>query len=231
MAYDTSFLMETVQLTARSLEREVYDHIRAAIQAGDLQPGDPLVEAQLSEQFGISKTPVREALIRLKRDGLVDGSLHRKNRVATPTREDIERAFEFREWIETEIAARAADDPTPELLSELKDSIDAATNALKDDDERAYIAAISGFSDILVDASGNRYASEALERLRNILVLIANVSRRSPSRRKQSITEHQKILRAIKSKDATAARKATRDHLRSIEADSLTALAEQDASA
>lgn len=219
------------KFAARSLERDVYDYIRTAILAGDLEPGAPLVEAQLSEQFGISKTPVREALIRLKRDGLVDGSLHHKNRVATPTVEEIEHAFEFREWIEIEIAARAAENPTPELLGELKKSIDAATAALKDDDERAYISAISVFSDILVEANGNLYASEALERLRNTLGVIANVSRRSPSRRKRSIAEHRQILRAIKANDVEAARGATREHLRSIKADSLAALGEPDEAA
>jgi DNA-binding GntR family transcriptional regulator len=216
--------MRTIQLTARSLEQDVYDAIRQSILDGDLQPGDPLVEAQLSEQFGISKTPVREALIRLKRDGLVESAPHRINRVATPTREDIVHACEVREWIESQLAALVARDPSDKVLQGLKESIEAAEQALAELDDHAYVAAIRRFSDVLVESSGNRYAIEALERLRNTLSLIANVSRRAPTRRKRSIEQHRRIYRAIRRHDPEAAAAATREHLRSIEADSLEAL-------
>jgi DNA-binding GntR family transcriptional regulator len=216
--------MRTSPLTARSLEQEVYAAVRQSILDGDLQPGDPLVEAQLSEQFGISKTPVREALIRLKRDGLVESAPHRMNRVATPTREDIVHACELREWIETQLAAAIAQDPSEELLRGLKESIEAAEGGLKALDDHAYVEAIRRFSDLLVQSSGNRYAVEALERLRNTLSLIANVSRRAPSRRKRSIEQHRRIYRAIRRRDPAAAAEATREHLRSIEDDSLEAL-------
>jgi DNA-binding GntR family transcriptional regulator len=216
--------MHTTRLKPRSLETDVYQAIREAILGGELQPGDPLVEAQLSQRFGISKTPVREALIRLKRDGLVESPPHYVTRVATPTREDIIHACEVREWIETEIAAQLARDPDPQLLRDIKASIDTAAESLKKLDDPAYVAAVRRFSQILVEASGNRYAVEALERLCDTLALIANVSRRAPARRKRSIEEHREIYRAIRAREPEAAAAATREHLRSIEADSLDAL-------
>jgi DNA-binding GntR family transcriptional regulator len=212
-------------LTPRSLEADVFDAIRDMILNGDLSPGDPVVEAQLSAQFGISKTPVREALIRLKRDGLVEAAPHRTNRVATPTDDAIVQACEVRGWIEAQIAARLAADPGDRLLADLQASIEAAERALAAHDDHAYVEAVRSFSTVLVEASGNRYAIDALERLRYVLGLIANVSRRTPARRDRSIEEHRRILEAIRARDPEAAAQATYDHLTSIERDSLEALA------
>jgi DNA-binding GntR family transcriptional regulator len=216
--------MPSQKLTVRSLERDVYDSIREAILGGDLQPGDALVEAQLSAQFGISKTPVREALIRLKRDGLVESAPHYVNRVATPSSEDIVQACEVREWIETRVVASLAREANPQLLARLQASIEAAERALSEMDDHTYVDAVREFSQMLVDASGNRFAIEMFERLCNTLALIANVSRRAPERRKRSIAEHIKIYEAIRAKDPEAAAESTREHLRSIESDSLEAL-------
>jgi DNA-binding GntR family transcriptional regulator len=90
--------MPLARVQRQSLEASVYEAVREGIISGDLRPGDPLVEAQLSADLGISKTPVREALIRLARDGLVVQELHRRSRVATPTVEDVRQACEVRRW-------------------------------------------------------------------------------------------------------------------------------------
>jgi DNA-binding GntR family transcriptional regulator len=214
----------------RSLEESVYEAVRDGIISGELLPGDPLVEAQLSADMGISKTPVREALIRLARDGLVVQELHRRSRVATPTEEDVRQACEIRRWVETEIAAQAARDAPPELIEQLEASVAESERALKRSDSRRWATAIEAFSDALMDHAGNRYAADLLQRMRNILSLIANVSQVAPGRRSRSIDEHRAILEAIRQGDPKAAAKATRAHLDSIEADSLRAL-EQVASA
>lgn len=216
--------MESHRLTTQSLEERVYEALRDAIVTGTFRPGDTLVEAQLSERFGVSKTPVREALIRLKRDGLVESSLHRVNRVATPSAERIRQAFEVRSWIESALTARAAEAPSAALLRALKDSIDQAREALAADDTEGYVQAVRRFSDDIVSAGGNDYAEELLERLRNVLTLIAHISRETAGRRERSIAEHQAIYRAIKRKDPAKAAEATRLHLASIEQDSLQAL-------
>lgn len=198
--------------------------MRDGIISGELLPGDPLVEAQLSTDLGISKTPVREALIRLARDGLVVQELHRRSRVATPTVEDVRQACEMRRWVESEIAAQAARAASPELVQQLEASVADSERALKRNDARRWATAIETFSDALIDHSGNRYAAELLQRMRNVLSLIANVSQVAPGRRARSIHEHRAILEAIRNRDAKAAAKATQAHLDSIEADSLQAL-------
>jgi len=188
-------------LTQPSLEERVYDAVRDAIVTGEFRPGDALVEAQLSERFGISKTPVREALIRLKRDGLVEAELRCVNRVATPTEASIRQACEARVWIEAALAAHCALDPSAKLLAALSESIDRAQAALDADDDLAYGEAVRAYSDAIVLASENRYAQEFLERLRNVLTLIAHISREVPGRRVRSVEEHSAIYAAIEQRE------------------------------
>jgi DNA-binding GntR family transcriptional regulator len=208
----------------QTLEESVYETVRNGIISGELRPGDPLVEAQLSADMGISKTPVREALIRLTRDGLVVQELHRRSRVATPTAEDVRAACELRRWVEGEIAANAATSASPDVIATLEQSIEDSRRALKRRDQRGWAAAIDAFSEGLMAHSGNRYAAELLERMRNLLSLIGNLSQEAPGRRDRSIDEHQAIVDAIRAGDPDAARRATFAHLDSIEADSLGAL-------
>jgi DNA-binding GntR family transcriptional regulator len=128
--------------------------------------------------------------------------------------------------VESEIAAQAARDASDELIDELEDGIADSERALRARDTRRWAEAIGAFTDTLVAHSGNRYAAELLERMRNVLSLIANVSQVAPGRRERSIEEHRKILEAIRARDPDAAAKATHAHLRSIEADSMRAIAE-----
>jgi DNA-binding GntR family transcriptional regulator len=207
-----------------TIVQSVYEAIRTAIVTGEMRPGEPLVENVLSERYGISKTPVREALIRLRRDGLVESAPHRVTRVVTPTEEDILHVCQLREWIETPICAECARDPSQELLEELERSIDEAERALDESDDELYRAPIRRFTDQILACTENEYAVQALQRLRNILDLIANISRGTPGRRKRSIDEHRAILAALQAKDPERATEGVRVHLRSIAHDSIEAV-------
>ena len=213
------------ELKPRSLEREVYDALREDILRGELSPGEPLVEAQLAGSLGVSKTPVREALIRLQRDGLVTIIPYRGARVATPSPDDVRAACEVRDWIETRIAYKLAEAPPPELIDRLRENLAVSERALASGDEPTYLATVQEFSEVMIEASGNRYARQILSNLRNFLGVIASASRAVPGRRERSIREHRAIYRAIARGDADAAEQATRRHVRSILDDSLRALA------
>jgi DNA-binding GntR family transcriptional regulator len=216
--------MPLARVQRQSLEESVYEAVREGIISGELRPGAPLVEAQLSADLGISKTPVREALIRLARDGLVVQEPHRRSRVATPTVDDVRQACEVRRWVEAEIAAQAARNAPEAVTERLEASIRDSERALNARDAHRWAAAVETFTDALIEYAGNRYAADLLERMRNVLSLIANVSQAAPGRRARSVEEHRAILDAICSHDPDAAAEATRAHLRSIEVDSLQAL-------
>lgn len=204
------------QLKPRSLEREVYDALREEILIGARSPGEPLIEAQLSADLGVSKTPVREALIRLQRDGLVEITPYRGARVAMPSERDVHQACEVRTWIETQIARQIAEQASPELLRQLEENIEATDDALNRNDREGFVTTVLGFSELLLDASGNRYAKQVVESLRNVLALIANASRTTPGRARESIEEHRAIHAALAAGDPDAAEQATRAHLESI---------------
>ena len=216
--------MASTKLQTRALDDAVYEAIRDRIVSGELRPGDPVVEAQLSSEFGISKTPVREALIALGRDGLVDQVPYHVTRVATPKADDINQVCELRSWLEGEIAAEGALSSPPPLLRDLERSIVDARAALADRDLPAYTAAIDAFSDLLLAHSENRFAIQLVQRLRNILALIVNVAQLTAGRRERSIDEHAAIYDAMVAGDPEATRAATRVHMLSIEKDALRAL-------
>lgn len=214
----------TTKLRAPALDAAVYETIRDRIVSGDLRPGDPLVEAQLSTEFGISKTPVREALIALGRDGLVSQIPYHATRVATPKAEDIRQVCQLRTWLEGEITVEAALAEDRALVDALAANVADARGALAGKDLAAYVAAIDAFSDLLLAHSGNRFAIDVGERLRNFLALMANVAESTAGRRQRSIAEHAAIVDAIAAADPTAARKATAIHMQSIEKDALHSL-------
>ncbi len=210
----------------RSLERDVYEILCDHIVAGQLIPGDPLVEGRLSAELGVSKTPVREALIRLQRDGLVEIIPYRGARVASLSIDDVRSLCELRRWIEVRITRRVAERRPQALLDRLPRNVEAATRALDAGDHGAYVAAVREFSELLVAHGENAHAAHVLDQLRNKLALIANASRTTPGRARRSIEEHRAICEAIVAGQPDAAERATNEHIASVESDCLSTLSE-----
>ncbi|MCC6224478.1 MAG: GntR family transcriptional regulator [Thermoleophilia bacterium] len=202
------------------LERRVYERLRDEIVSGVLQPGAQLVEARIAEELGVSKTPVREALIRLQRDGLVEIEPYRGARVLEPSTEDVREVLELRLLLECQIARELARRRPPDVLSALAASIEESKRALAAEDTQRLLDALTEFSDVLADASGNSRMGKLLIDLRSVLLLIGSSSLRSPGREARSILEHEAILAAIRAGDEDAAAEATALHIGSIERDS-----------
>jgi DNA-binding GntR family transcriptional regulator len=209
------------RLKPRSLERDVYEILCSQIVGGRLVSGEPLVEGRLSAELGISKTPVREALIRLQRDGLVEIVPYRGARVASLSPHDVRDLCELRRWIEVPITRAVAERGPASLLERLSRNVEAAARALVDGKHDAYLSAVQGFSEMLVEHAQNAHAVEVLDRLRNKLALIANTSRTTPGRAGRSVEEHRAIFDAIASGDPDAAERATVAHILRIENDCL----------
>jgi DNA-binding GntR family transcriptional regulator len=203
------------------LERRVYERLRDEIVSGALRPGEQLVEARIAEQLGVSKTPVREALIRLQRDGLVAIEPYRGARVLEPSADDVREILELRALLECQIARDLAAERPPGALAALEASIARSREALAAGRTADLLDALTEFSDILAGACGNSRMAKLLVDLRSVLLLIGSTSLRAPGREGRSIEEHERILAAIRAGDPDAAAAATADHIRSIERDSL----------
>ena len=203
------------------LERRVYEQLRDEILSGTLTTGTQLVEARIATDLGVSKTPVREALIRLQRDGLVEIEPYRGARVIEPAESDVREILELRILLECHIARDLANRRPADVLDSLERTIEEGRQALQTGDDARVHSALTEFSDVMAEASGNKRLGKALDELRSVLLLIANTSLRRPGREARSLAEHERILAAIRAGDIEEAAAATEAHIRSIEEDSV----------
>jgi DNA-binding GntR family transcriptional regulator len=203
------------------LERRVYERIREDIASGFLRPGDQLVEARLANDLGVSKTPVREALIRLERDGLVEIEPYRGARVLELSPDDVRETLELRELLECHVARQLAATRPPDLLEALAATVTRGRAALERCDEAAVADALTEFGEIFMAGSPNNRLVAVLTELRSVLLLIGSGSLHAEGRQGRSLREHSRILAAIKRGDGDGAVAATAAHIRSVGHDTL----------
>lgn len=204
----------------------VYYAIRQAITSRKYLPAQRLVEADLAEQFQVSKTPIREALYRLEQDGLVQSVHNRGFTVRTITPDEMRNIYELRELYEGACArAAAVSEQSAEVAAQLRSYNEAAAAALTGDDIQRVHANFYAFDELIVAQSPNELLREQFERLAALISLGGTMSNLIPGRTKRSLGEHEAIAAAIAIGDADAAELLTRDHIRSILADQLRATA------
>ena len=203
----------------RQLETFCYDSIRAAILSGTLAPGEQLVESRLAREFGISKTPVREALIRLSADGLVEIAPYRGARVVEASPAEVHHIIELRLLLELPIIAALAETRPASVLERLQQSIDASRDALAADDRSAYLESIWAFSSIIYGTCENPRIVQVLSSLADQFHLIGATALRAQGRDRRSVDEHTAIFVAIRAGSAEQAVAAARQHVESITAD------------
>jgi DNA-binding GntR family transcriptional regulator len=189
-----------------------YERIRGYVLGGDAPPGARLGQVELAERFGISRTPVREALRRLTGEGLVDFHSNRGFRVADLGLDAVLRRMEVRFLVEPGIARLAAQRRTEEDLQHLREAI--ASQEGSGDGISAHDAS-RDFHIVLARASGN----EELVRVLNSLWLV-EVGRRLLARRTadpnwlhEDVSEHREILTAVREGRATDAERLMAEHI------------------
>ncbi|MGH7482742.1 MAG: GntR family transcriptional regulator, partial [Longimicrobiales bacterium] len=133
------------------------DEIRAWILAGNIEPGDRLVEDELASKLGVSRMPVREALTLLESEGFVDLVPRRGASVALVSAEEAVELFEVRSMLEGRAARLTARQRRPESLASLKDLIAAGRRAVKAGDRDVMPELHQAFHVALAEASGNHY--------------------------------------------------------------------------
>jgi DNA-binding GntR family transcriptional regulator len=192
---------------------EVYYRLRTDILELNLHPGDQLDEDQLASSYGVSRTPVREALRRLGADGLVTLRPHRGAYVSEISLREIWEIEQVCELIEPFAARNASGRMSPATIAELRREMDALDIEIPDrDDYIRYMQFDVRFHNAILDAAGNAIMRDMvthLYRRMNGVRLIANTHRFNPS-----ITEHRQILDAIESGDGDAAHDAALHHIR-----------------
>lgn len=204
----------------------VYEELKDAIIALRLPPGEPLREATLAGQLGVSKTPIREALARLEQDGLVETMSFKGAVVTGYSREDLLEIYELRELLEDAAARSAAESMSEEDLAHLA-SLSQQSRELRSSGDTAQMTAlISEFDTVLFEQVRNSRIRALIENLRAHLARIGQLTAGIPGRIETSVDEHDKIVAAITARDPDLAGQYMREHIRSVRDDQLRALEE-----
>ena len=202
-------------LRPRSLVDSIYETLLEAIVSGQLPHGSELNSVNLAKQLEVSRTPLREALRLLERDGLVHQEGNHKARVAEFSADDIREIYEVRLLLEAASAELAAKRISPDLLKALRSESDALNQHTCDVDwcEKA-IAFDLRFHEAIATASGNKRLKDEIHRYR-LLVRSFCVMTGRQATLQQALNEHIAILDALASGRPVAARKAMADHITS----------------
>jgi DNA-binding GntR family transcriptional regulator len=196
-----------------SLSKLAYDAILKSILSNEMQPNEIYNEMMLAKDLGISRTPVREALLELSVQGLVT-FLPRKGIVVNRfTENDVDEIFEIRRAIESAAVEKLASaDPPPDTRT-LQSSLDRQRDAVQKKDYWMYLRADRDFHVTLSKLTGNRRLMAISENIRNMVHLMGTQALELPGRAKAVLEEHERILDAIAKQKPQKAREAILDHL------------------
>jgi DNA-binding GntR family transcriptional regulator len=175
-----------------------------------------LSELALAEEFGVSRTPVREALKQLETEGLVEIRPRVGTFVTTPSRREITELFEMKELLEGAAARLLAQrGPVPEL-DRLHENLQLADVAVADDDSVRYAEYVEEFHNLIVLGADNSKLQAHYRTLMNQLAYsrLVNTSLRQPGRALQSEREHRRVFELIAAKDGDTAERVMREHVR-----------------
>jgi DNA-binding GntR family transcriptional regulator len=193
----------------------VYDLLRRSIFDHRLRPGARLSVPSIATELGVSRSPVREAVQRLVRDGLATEEPHKGAVVTTLGATELVPLYEVREVLEGLAARLAAERASRGQLAELRRALNQHSDALDRGDVEGHIAADVRFHAIVREAAGNADLAQALERIEGkvVIAILSGDVHRWPIR---ALAEHTTIFDALVAGDAVAAERAARAHIARI---------------
>ncbi len=195
---------------------KAYEYIRQRILDLTFKPGDRLLTADLAEQLGLSRTPVREALSRLKQDDLVESDTGWGFRVKFLSYAEVLQLYRVREILEVEAVREAAayiDDATIEILSEIQRK---AKSAIRQRDLVAFQLCNREFHGIIIAMSENKVLDGMLAQISDKIRLAGTISMRHREERvKEIFTANSRLLSGLKRRDPDVAERAIHAHIAS----------------
>jgi DNA-binding GntR family transcriptional regulator len=215
--------------TGQTLTDRVYLTVKEAILDLKFRPGSPLVEDDLARQLGTSKTPVRDALLALERDGLVTKIAYKGTYVSEVSLKDATEIFELRAVLEGLAARLATPALTAQDLAEAGRLLDAADEARERGDAEAASTYGARFHQLMHENADNGRLKPILEKLEEQLRRLRRLSDLVAGRLEKSAYEHRQILAALHNRDGLRAEAAMRQHLESVVADFSLAMDDESA--
>lgn len=192
---------------------EITGMLRNSIVVGELAPNSLHSVGSLAETIGVSRTPVREALIESAARGLVRFERNRGVRILQPTRADMADIYEVRRLLEAPIMGKVIEAITPAGLAELTSILDQADVAAAEHDELREWELDREFHYVLLMQSGNRYIADYLDQLRDKIFVRRTTTAGAVHHPGSVGGDHRTILRAIEDRDVPAAEDAVLKHI------------------
>jgi len=197
-----------------TLWQRVYDHLRTDILEGRLEPGAELAEVALSEQLGVSRGPIREAIGRLASEGLVTVRPRRGAIVRPLSKEEFLELYQVREALERMAVKLAVPRLTDEQFEELNALNQAMERHAKRGDVALFFDANVAFHERMLEACGNKKLQELYRQLLGQLGRFRMRSLNLRGNLQRSVSEHATILRAARRGDAERAAQLMSEHIR-----------------
>ena len=203
---------KSVDNTRLSPQR-AYELLREAIVGGRLQPSERLVEADLIQMLGVSRSAVRTALVRLAQEGLVEHEPNRGAKVRLVDEQEAAEILESRMVLEGLAARYAATNATKRQVAELRAILEQMRSRLDAGDPLGASELNAQLHARLLEIAGHRTVTRLVATLNSQLVRFQYRTILVPGRAEQSLAEHRAIVDAVADGDADAAEQAIRDHL------------------
>lgn len=191
----------------------MFENLKHAILRGDIPPGNRLVESRLAETMGISRTPIREAMHKLEREGLLSKLPNSGFIVIGLTREDIEETFGIRRVLESYAARLAATKHSEEELALLEEKIVEYQDCLNQGRMEDLPAINTQFHDILYALSRSPKLIKMVNDLRDQIYRFRKILLKAEVRAKESNDDHRRMLKAMRNRDADMVERLVKDHI------------------
>ena len=195
------------------LREQTYYQLRKAILVGPIRPGTVLVQEQLAEQLGISRTPVRDALDRLASEGLVIRSPGGRIHVAPFSLEELNEKYAVRQALETLALRLAAPNLPGQLILRLKALVEEMKQAITENQSQRVIQAGAAFHETIFIACGNTYLRQLLRTLNDSIRRYRRAAIDIPGRAAETLREHECIWERLAAGDIAAAERAMEEHI------------------
>lgn len=202
-----------MELNNAPLYNSLLGKLQKDILTGKLKPGEKLTEQNLCKTYGVSRTPVREALRQLETDGLVENILNRGAFVIGMSDQDYEDMFELRKAYETQAVKWAIERITDEEMDKLEETFEFMEFYTLRDDIEKMLTINTGFHQVIYEASHNRMLQKMLSSYQNFLKYKGMDSVYDENYLTTVLEEHRAIFKAFKDKDVNAGALAMEVHI------------------
>lgn len=202
--------MTSKTLTPLALYEQVAEQLRQRIFRRELEPGAWIDELKIAEEYGISRTPLREALKVLAAEGLVTMKLRRGAYVTEVSRKDISDVYRLLSLLEADAAAEVASKATDEQLQRLQQTHEELKRNTADAER--FFALNESFHMQILDIADNRWRNQLVADLRKVMKLNRHKSLFKQGRIEDSLAEHEAIMQALLKRDPKIAMSAVQQH-------------------